>query len=60
MASTPSVTSATSQSPEENLERMIQHQIRMFNLEIVKDIKKSEHDMLMSTARALGDAAQKA
>lgn len=58
--STTSVTSASNLSPEENLDKMIKHQERMFSLEIVKEMNRSEHDMRMSQARAMGDSAQKA
>lgn len=47
-------------SPEQNLDKMIKHQERMFGLEIKKEIEKSQHDMLMSTARTLGQSAEKA
>lgn len=47
-------------SPENNLDKMIKHQERMFSLEITKEIAKSEHDMKMGTARALGQSAEKA
>ncbi len=45
---------------EQNLDKMIKHQERMFGLEIKKEIAKSEHDMMMSTARTLGQSAEKA
>lgn len=57
--SVPSV-SSTGGSPEQNLEKLIAHQERMFSLEIKKEIAKSEHDMKMSTARTLGQSAEKA
>jgi hypothetical protein len=50
----------TGGSPEQNLDKMIKHQERMFSLEIKKEIAKSEHDMMMSTARTLGQSAEKA
>ncbi|PAQ10921.1 hypothetical protein CIT26_06335 [Mesorhizobium temperatum] len=60
MAPTPPVTSGSAGSPEQNLDKMIKHQERMFSLEITKEIAKSQHDMLMSTARTLGQSAEKA
>jgi hypothetical protein len=53
-------TNSTGGSPEQNLDKMIKHQERMFGLEIKKEIAKSEHDMMMSTARTLGQSAEKA
>lgn len=50
----------SSGSPEDNLAKMIKHQERMFSLEIKKEMAKSEHDMMMSTARTLGQSAEKA
>jgi len=47
-------------SPEDQLDKMIQQQNRMFTLEIKKEMAKEEHDMKMGTARALGQAAEKA
>ena len=47
-------------SPEANLDKMIAQQNRMFSLEIKKEMAKEEHDMKMGTARALGQAAEKA
>ncbi|RWC62426.1 MAG: hypothetical protein EOS56_07700 [Mesorhizobium sp.] len=60
MAATPPITSGSTGSPEQNLDKMIKHQERMFGLEITKEIAKSQHDMLMSTAKTLGESAQKA
>ena len=47
-------------SPEHNLDKMIKPQERMLSLEIKIEIAKSEHDMMMSTARTLGQSAEKA
>jgi hypothetical protein len=60
MAPTPPITSSPAGSPEQNLDKMIKHQERMFGLEITKEMAKSQHDMLMSTARTLGQSAEKA
>ncbi|CAN7376654.1 hypothetical protein LJN214_002138 [Mesorhizobium sp. LjNodule214] len=60
MAPTPPITSGSAGSPEQNLDKMIKHQERMFGLEITKEMAKSQHDMLMSTARTLGQSAEKA
>jgi hypothetical protein len=57
MTTTPPVNGG---SPEQNLDKMIKQQERMFGLEINKEIAKSQHDMLMSTARTLGQSAEKA
>ncbi|WP_320223486.1 hypothetical protein [Mesorhizobium captivum] len=60
MAATPPITSGTNGTPEQNLDKMIKQQERMFGLEITKEIAKSQHDMLMSTAKTLGESAEKA
>ncbi|WP_189523999.1 hypothetical protein [Mesorhizobium sp. M3A.F.Ca.ET.175.01.1.1] len=57
MAATPPITSGSAGSPEQNLDKMIKHQERIFGLEITKEIAKSQHDMLISTARTLGQSS---
>jgi hypothetical protein len=57
MAATPPITSGG--SPEDNLDKMIKQQERMFSLEVKKDTAKSEHDMKMGLASTMGRAAEK-
>lgn len=47
-------------TPRGELDKMIQHQKDMFSLDIQKELAKSEHDMKMGIAGALGQASQKA
>lgn len=58
MSATPPINQANG-TPEDNLDKMIKQQERMFSLEIKKEMVKSEHDMKMSTARTLGQSAEK-
>ena len=57
MTTTPPINSGG--SPEDNLEKMIKQQERMFSLEVKKDTAKSEHDMKMGLASTMGRSAEK-
>ena len=56
MTTTPPISGG---SPEDNLEKMIRQQERMFSLEVKKDTAKSEHDMKMGLASTMGRSAEK-
>ena len=54
MTTTPPISGG---SPEDNLEKMIKQQERMFSLEVKKDTAKSEQEIKMGRATTLGGPA---
>ena len=58
--SDPASSVTTETNPDQNLDKLIQHQEKMFNLSMKAEMAKSTNDMNMSLSRKMGESAQKA
>ncbi|WP_157384495.1 hypothetical protein [Nitratireductor soli] len=60
MSDSPSSVTTGTSNPEQNLDKLIAHQEKMFNLSMKAELAKSSNDINMSLSRKIGDSAQKA